>query len=265
MQQKQVNNISFYQFENLMRYPVTQGVFTRQGGVSPSPWHSLNFGRLAGDDPVRVRENYAIAAEAIGRTALSYYEVAQVHGTTYVVATSHNQQNGYQEADVLVTDDPKITLLMRFADCVPILLYDPKKHAAALIHAGWRGTIKGAAAVGVTALKTTYGSHPNDLIAGIGPSICQSHYQVGDEVYRAVVNTFPNVVVNLIEDRSGAWYFDLVAANYHTLLEAGVRDIEISNQCTACNTQHWFSHRAEGGKTGRFGAVMALDENRRMM
>jgi YfiH family protein len=147
---------------------------------------------------------------------------------------------------------------MRFADCVPILFHDPKKHIVGITHAGWLGTVRGAASVTVKAMQDRYGCRPEHIVAGIGPSIGVDHYEVGAEVISQFREMLGAEAERVIESRNGSMYLDLWTANYIQLKTAGLEQIEISGVCTACHLEDWFSHRAEKGKTGRFGALIAL-------
>jgi YfiH family protein len=165
------------------------------------------------------------------------------------------------KADAILTNNPKITLFMRFADCVPILIYDPVKKVVGIIHAGWMGTVKKVISTTIQAMKDKYRSDPDDLISGIGPSIGICHYQVNEPVISEVKKSFGNKAAELLVEKNDASYFDLWKANQFTLLENGVNKIEIAGICTACDTNTWFSHRAEHGKTGRFAAMMFLNQD----
>jgi YfiH family protein len=147
---------------------------------------------------------------------------------------------------------------MRFADCVPILLFDPRTRTIGIIHAGWQGTVKQIVRVAIETIQEHYQVNPADLVAGIGPSIGKCHYQVGDEVVDAVKTSFGAQANNLLETRDDKSYFDLWEANRTLLVNAGVRKIQVAEICTACNTQEFFSHRAEKGSTGRFAAALYL-------
>jgi len=147
---------------------------------------------------------------------------------------------------------------MRFADCVPLLFHDPVKQVIGLAHAGWVGTMKGAGRAAVEALQSRYGCKPENILAAIGPSIGVDHYEVGADVIVKTRESFGADAERLIESRDGHTYLDLWAANYVQLQKAGVEHIEVAGLCTACHLEDWFSHRAEKGKTGRFGALMAL-------
>jgi hypothetical protein len=167
-------------------------------------------------------------------------------------------QSPHQKADAILTDRPEITLLMRFADCVPVLLVDPFHRAIGLIHAGWQGTVKRTAQAAVSAMQSQYGTRPQDLLAAIGPSIAAHHYEVGPEVMGQVRATFGERAGPLLPSNNGKVQFDLWAANRLVLEDAGVQRIEVAGLCTACDLENWYSHRAENGRTGRFGAIITL-------
>jgi YfiH family protein len=166
----------------------------------------------------------------------------------------------HRRADILLTNRPEVTLMMRFGDCVPILLYDPDRRVVGIVHAGWPGTVKRASQVAVRTMQSVYGSNPINILAAIGPSIGAHHYEVGPEVIEKVRQTFGEDASYLLPSQEGAVQFDLWAANQLVLEESGVRQIEISGICTACHLEDWYSHRAEGGHTGRFGALIGLRE-----
>jgi len=252
------NGIRYFSFDIFPR-ALTQAVFTRQGGVSPSPWDSLNVGGTVGDDVERVRENRARSFAALGRTLESLFDVWQVHSADAVYADAPRPVHlDHHKADIILTDKPGVTLYMRFADCVPILFHDPKKSVVGITHAGWMGTVRGASAATVRAMTERYGSQPKDIMAAIGPSIGVDHYEVGADVISQVEQAFGPHAKRLIELRDGKTYLDLWAANRVQLEKSGVEQIEVAGLCTACHPDDWFSHRAEKGRTGRFGALIAL-------
>jgi len=173
-----------------------------------------------------------------------------------------NPNLDYHKADAILTDQEKVTLFMRFADCVPILLYDPKKRVIGIIHSGWQGVVKHIARETVKALVECYGTNPGDLVAAIGPSIGPDHYQIGPEVSAQVESSYNEDAseILLVRDSSDGicTHLDLWKANAIDLQQSGVRNIEISEICTACHLVDWYSHREEGGRTGRFGVLFAL-------
>ena len=254
----QQNGLRYYPFD-IFPENIIQAVFTRQGGVSPRPWDSLNVGGSIGDDIRHVRENRIRSFHALGRIPESVHDVWQVHSADVVYADAPRPlDTQYQKADILLTDNPLVTLFMRFADCTPVLLYDPNKRAIGIVHAGWLGTVRGAARVAIQAMQERYGSDPADLLAAIGPAIGPDHYEIGADVIAQVQQAFGAKAGSLLPARDDSTHFDLWEANRALLAEAGVKQIEIAGICTACHPEDWFSHRGEQGKTGRFGALIGL-------
>jgi len=252
----QHNGIRYYQFDTLK---TRHAVFTRHGGVSPDPWGSLNVGGTVGDDHVRVRENRRLSFDALGCAFESMFDVWQVHSADVVCAQApRDLADPHSRADIILTDQPDVTLFMRFADCVPILLHDPRNGIIAIAHAGWMGTLRDVPGATVEALKKHYGSNPADLIAGIGPSIGPDHYEVGADVILQVFQKYADESDRLLKSQNGKIHFDLWETNHLNLSRAGVGRIEVAGICTACHTDDWFSHRAEKGRTGRFGALISL-------
>ncbi len=251
--------IRYYEFESFDPAVVAQAVFARHGGQSPAPYASLNMSISTGDARANVEANRARAFEALGRAPKSVADLWQVHSANVVVADTPNSPADHKgRADALITDRPEVTLFLRFADCVPILLYDPRRPAVAVVHAGWRGTLARAAPAAVRAMRQHYGSRPADLIAGIGPSIGPCHYAVGPEVVEQTRQAFPLADHELLRRVNGDHHLDLWAANAYALREAGVEQIENSSLCTVCHAAEFFSHRGHGPRTGRFAALMGL-------
>ena len=252
----QHNGIRYFQFDTL---PTRHALLTRHGGVSPDPWGSLNVGGTVGDDLARVRENRVMSFQALGRAPESIFDVWQVHSTDVVCARSPRPlDESYRQADIILTDKPGVTLFMRFADCVPILLHDPRNGIIGLAHAGWMGTLRGVATATIEAMKKNYGSKPADIIAGIGPSIGPDHYEIGADVILQVMQKYGDDSELFLKSHNGKIHFNLWGANRFALEQAGLEQIEVSGICTACHTEDWFSHRAEKGRTGRFGALISL-------
>jgi YfiH family protein len=253
-----INGIRYYTFD-IFPPGVTQAVITRRGGVSPEPWASLNVGGTVGDEATRVRENRYRSFTALERRIDSLYDVWQVHSADVVCAEAPRDPDTPPiQADIIFTDKPSVTLYMRFADCVPILFYDPKLRVVGLAHAGWLGTVRGTASVAVKTMCDHYGSQPENILAAIGPSIGVDHYEIGHDVIAKVHESFNSDADRLLQSRAGRTYFDLWAANALQLQQAGIVQIEVAGLCTACHLDDWYSHRAEKGKTGRFGALIAL-------
>ena len=252
------NNIRYFQFQDFSG-AVTHAVFTRRGGVSPAPWSSLNVGGNVGDSPANLRENRIRAFTALGRDPESVFDLWQVHGTRAVFAREPRPPDSHEDqGDLIFTDNPKITLYMRFADCTPLLFADTHLGVVGIAHAGWQGTVSGVATAAIKAMCEHYGSRPENIQAAIGPSIGVDHYEVGEEVIQQVRENFGEEAESLLPRFGERRHFDMWAANRLQLERAGVTQVESANICTACHLEDWFSHRAEKGKTGRFAAIIAL-------
>jgi YfiH family protein len=257
----EANGLRAYQFELFESSNLIQGIFTRNGGVSQAPFASLNLGGTVGDERANVIENRRRIFAWAERPVESIFDVWQVHGTTVISTHEPRPLDGpHTPADAILTDRSDITLFMRFADCVPILLHDPQRKVVGIVHAGWKGTVNKIVAACIAAMCAEYGSKPVDILAGIGPSISRSQYVVGNEVIEQVKQAFEGRTARMIEEHENQTFLDLWAANQCTLEECGLLPghIQISGICTAKNMQDWFSHRGEKGKTGRFGALLAL-------
>ncbi|MCL4370605.1 MAG: peptidoglycan editing factor PgeF [Chloroflexi bacterium] len=253
--------IALYSFNHLEPWPeLTQGALARGGGVSDPPYDSLNTSFAVQDDPERVRTNRRLMAGAVGWDLSRVVSAGQVHGRQ-AVAVGRGNLGGpdLPGTDALVTNEPGVLLLLKFADCVPIILWDPVRRVVGLAHAGWRGTVLGTPAAALELMSREYGSCPSDVLAGIGPSIGPCCYEVGPEVATAAEREFVGANV-LRRDACGRVRFDLWGANAETLTRAGVRaeNVATAGICTRCHHDLFFSHRAAGGLTGRFGVVAGI-------
>ena len=254
------NGVVTYTFDSLVDQPVFAHVSTRHGGVSPAPWNTLNFSVARGDTRERVEENRRRFAAAAGIDPESVTHARQVHGTGVAKVDWELAGTTQEGCDALITDAVGLPLSVVFADCVPILLYDPIVHALGVCHAGWRGTVNGAATATLWAMQAAYGSDPSHMLACIGPSIGPQSYQVGEEVLALAQAKLPNAdeYFYFPDGENERPYFDLWRANAGELMAAGVpgEQIEISGIDTAQHTDDFFSHRAEQGRCGLF-AMMA--------
>jgi polyphenol oxidase len=257
----QVGDLRYFQFDLYHLPGLVHAVFTRHGGVSPAPWMSLNLGGLGGDSKENVVENRRRIFDAVGLPVESIYDAWQVHGTNIICTDKPRPLDlAHVKADGILTNNPQVTLFMRFADCVPIFLYDPVHRVVGMVHAGWQGTLHKIAQITVERMISEYGCHPGDILAAIGPSIGPDHYEIGPDVDDQVKAAFPDDSTRFLLERQGKTFFDLWRTNQVILEKAGVTHTQLAGLCTACNTQDWYSHRAEQGKTGRFGALIALKE-----
>jgi polyphenol oxidase len=253
-----VNGLAYYRSASWSG--VKHGIFTRHGGSSRAPFDSLNLGGNVGDDPQAVRQNHQRMYAALGVDDAKACSVWQVHSNHVVIARKPVQGRRWlAQADGMVTDRPDTPLSMRFADCTPLLFWDVTRGVIAIAHAGWRGTVQGVGAQVVQTMTSSYGCRAADIYALIGPSIGPERYQIGEEVVESVRDYFGTTDELIRRDpNDGTAYLDLWAANALDLRRAGVEQIEIACMCTAARTDEFFSHRAERGATGRFGAVICL-------
>lgn len=236
----------------------SHAVFTRHGGVSPAPFDSLNLSVSVPDSRDNVYANRARAYGIFGRDTGSVVHAHLVHGADVAQVTRADDGTWRAHFDGLITDEPGCALTMNYADCAPIFVYDPARRAIGLGHAGWQGAVRDLPGALVRAMQAAFGSRPADLLAAVGPSIGPCCYEVGEPVVGQVRARFAGAA-SLLHDNGGPRpHFDLPGANRQRLLDAGVRQIQMSGICTACRTDLFFSHRAEKGTTGRFGVIFML-------
>ncbi|NOZ06828.1 MAG: peptidoglycan editing factor PgeF [Chloroflexi bacterium] len=252
--------VVFYQFTMLGNNGLfSHGIFSRRGGVSRPPWHSLNVGRTVGDDAAAVQTNHQRIYNTLNLPAAHRATARQVGGAQVACVTEEDAGYIFPATDALVTNVPGVPLVMRFADCLPIVLYDRVQGVAGLVHAGWKGTVRRIVQAAVQTMTRKYGCLPANIRAGIGPGIGPCCYEVGADVIRLVRQELP--YPRLLESRAhGHAHLDLWEANRVLLAETGVTQIELAGLCTACHTDEWFSHRREHGRTGRFAVVIALEQ-----
>jgi len=249
------------QLQSLEGERLFHGFFTRLGGVSFSPYDSLNMGHTVGDDPAAVETNHQLLFRALGLTGQEIVNARQVHGDRVARVTAADRGTVIADTDALVSDSPGVTLLMRFADCVPLIYWAPKQGAFGLAHGGWRGSVQGIAAKTARAMSDMFGCRPDELRVGIGPSIGTCCYQVGPEVIAQVREAMPDYEGLFSKfTADGRANLDLQQLNVRYLHRVGVKQIQIVGLCTACRTDLFFSHRAERGLTGRFAVVVGLRE-----
>lgn len=261
MIRRTTNGIVFYQFASLTPYrEVLHAVFTRIGGTSHGPFQSLNVGHLIGDDAAAVDANHRLIFQALGINAETVVTARQVHGAQVAIVGTAHWGTIIPATDSLISAERGTVLLLRFADCVPLMLYDPLRHVLALVHVGWRGLFAGVVPHTIAALQQAFACYPYDILAGIGPAIGPCCYEVGPEVLAKAEQTFGGDSGLLQPQPSGAIHFDLPGAVRRQLQNLGVQHIEDSALCTSCHTDEFFSHRAEHGRTGRFAVILGLRE-----
>jgi YfiH family protein len=243
-------------------------VSSRLGGVSTGYCHSLNLSLSAGDDEAAVIKNRTLVCEAMGIELGSVTIGQLVHGTNIAVVTSSSRGKGATDrfssipaTDGLITDVPELPLLTLVADCAVLSFFDPKRQVVALGHGGWRGTVGGIARKMVERMNGAFGCNPADIRVGISPSIGPCCYEVREDVIDAFHDAFPDQAQRFfVLQPDGSVHLDMWKAITWQLLDSGIQNehIELSGICTACHTDLFYSHRAEKGRTGRFGAITTL-------
>jgi YfiH family protein len=226
---------------------------TRHGGVSPTPFASLNLGINTADNAANVDENRRRFFEAIGAGSTAPFASShQVHGIEILHATEPGRFYGY---DALITNQPGLVIGVTVADCVPILIYDPAHQAVAAIHAGWKGTIGALVSKTLDAMNRQFGTLGAQCYAYIGTCIDECSFEVGPEVAELFASMFKQPISDSTKS-----YVDLKAANKQYLFDFGIplEQIDVSPFSTVLNNDTYFSYRAEQGQTGRMLAVIGL-------
>lgn len=255
MKKTTIEGLNFWQFEILGDISGIKHFVTERNSHSPEGEFTLSYSSLP--DRGKIEHNRGLLASAMGVEKSKLFLPSQVHQTRIVQVTSSTSRNELRETDALISNEPGIGIAVMSADCVPILLYDQKNNAIAAVHSGWRGTVARILEKTLQTMRDTFGSRGKDLMAGIGPSVCQDSYEVGEEVVEAVDKAFGKMEL-LIPQQNNKAKLDLWKANKIQLMEFGVPEsqIEISNLCTVKNNIHFFSARK--GDTGRFAAGISL-------
>jgi YfiH family protein len=252
-------------FQNVQS--VTAAVSTRTGGVSFPPYNTLNLAYHVGDAPGAVAENRRRLCGALGIDLDSLFVAQQVHGDRIAVVDgsqagsgAHSHEDAIPDTDGMITATRSVALGVLTADCVPVLIFDPVGEAIGIAHAGWRGALSRIAAKAVLKMRDTFGTKPADCLIALGPSIGSCCYVVGEGLIARFRHEFG------LEPYTAENRLDLRRAVEIQLTEAGVEKRNISSvragqsasPCTACNLELFYSHRAEGGCTGRMMSVIKL-------
>lgn len=260
-------------FPALSQIPfILHGFSTKLGGVSSGIFESMNFGSDSSqlmDTPTNIEENYRRIADSIGFDVNSIVVSKQVHKTNILKVTQADKGKGlfiprdYDEIDGMITNQPGITLVTKYADCVPLYMVDTKQKAIGLTHSGWRGTVGKIGKLTIEEMEQHYGSNPKDIIAVVGPSICMECFEIGEEVATEFIKAFgeENKDKLLFKKSSGKYHCNLWAANRQVFLEAGLHPehIHVSGVCTSCHSDLLFSHRKTQGKRGSLAAFLTLN------
>lgn len=290
IQQNKCGDLEYLTFPLLESTGCVKHLFsTRLGGVSEGIFSSMNLSFNRGDNPEHVAENYRRIGKILDVKPADMVTSKQTHTTNIRVITSADKGKGvvlpldYDDVDGLLTQEEGIVLVTSYADCVPLYFVDPVRRAIGLAHSGWRGTVQQMGACMVEAMQKQFGSSPNDLVAAIGPSICQECYEVSEEVaeaFREILEGTETIVREIYESgcygdgkvrcevleagkAHGKYQLDLWLANLIILRKAGIplQQIAVTDICTCHNQEYLFSHRASQGQRGALQAFLMLRES----
>ncbi|MDE6760510.1 MAG: peptidoglycan editing factor PgeF [Lachnospiraceae bacterium] len=267
------NGVVYVAFPKLLAYEenLVHGFSTRIGGVSKDHLASMNLSFTRGDDRENVLENHKRFAKALEYDETKLVFSDQVHLTRFHKVTKKDcgkgiiRESDIKEIDGLVTNEPGIPIITFYADCVPLFFYDPVKKVIAMAHSGWRGTVERIGAKMTAYMEEEYGSRARDILCAVGPSICQKCYEVSEEVALQFLSVFGISHGNelLYKKEGGKYQLNLHKACEITLLDAGIQreHIDMTDLCTCCNPDFFFSHRASQGKRGNLAGVMMIKES----
>jgi hypothetical protein len=269
------NGVSILYFPKLTdTNKVYHGFSTRLGGVSKGGCSSMNLSfTRENDNAENVFENYRRIAKALGVSFDSFVAAHQTHTTNIKKVGLNDKGKGvtkerdYTDIDGLITNEKGITLVTFFADCIPLYFFDPINNAIGLAHSGWRGTLNGMVTKMVKAMEENYKTNPKNLIACIGPGICEDCYEISLDLADKFKSSFDienisDIISNYHKDKFGNEHcqLNLWKANEILMIRAGIlrENISISNICTHCNSNLLFSHRKQGDDRGNLAAFLAL-------
>lgn len=251
--------IEIIQSNLLNQFPEVVHFFsTRQGGVSPAPFSSLNFGASQGDDVSNVEENKHALLNYLNINNYNILLPFQTHSCN-IINTNKNKTE-LNCFDGLISNNLNEIIAVKTADCVPILLYDFENKSFAAVHSGWKGTVQHIVTQAVKQMRDDFGSKPEHIVAAIGPSIGPEVYEVGQNVREAFANTFEASEPFFTTKANGKFLLNLWEANKYLLLKSGLKSehIDIIGLCTFSHPELFFSARREGIQSGRMANGIGL-------
>jgi polyphenol oxidase len=259
------SELTILQFANLTGFSeLTHFSTTRIGGCSEGNYFSLNLGFNSGDSPGNVKANRLILCKAFEISPDLLVLPDQTHSSTvktitsdYFSAGTDERKRFLNETDAIITNLHGVCIAVKTADCIPILLFDQKRKVVAAVHAGWRGTAQSIVLKTINKMVEDFGSETSDFFAGIGPSISQAFYEVGEEVWSQFTSEFYHETNPEKADRR---LLDLWSANLDQLIAAGIPEnqIELARICTWSDHDQFFSARRDGAKTGRMATGIMI-------
>ena len=261
------DNIIYFKFNELDKFDfVNHSVSSRHGGVSVKDGlESMNLGTYTADDIENIRQNYKLFCLAAGYDVKRIVLGNQSHSLNVRYVTDADCGKGvfcdrdYNDVDALITDIKNLPLVIHTADCVPVSFIDTRLKVIGNAHCGWRGTYGELAKITLLAMKEKFSTLPEDVVCTIGPCICMNCYEVSKDLYNDFLSKFGKSSALTVNNNS--YYIDLADINRQILISSGVKpcNIIVSDLCTCCNTELFYSHRGQGAKRGIFASVLQLN------
>lgn len=262
------DGVLYYTFPRLDRQSGQRHAFsTRIGGVSTGDTSSMNFSFTLDKSADAVTENFCIFSKAVGFDSQKLVLSHQTHTTNLRQITEEDfgkgiwRQRDYTDVDGLVTNVKGAVLVTQYADCTPLLFFDPVKKVVATSHAGWRGTVGEIGKKTIELMCQSYGSLPSDIIAAIGPCIAECCYEVDDPVIDRIKElSYLDFGLCYTEKGYGKYMLNLREVNRQILINAGLlpENIDVADLCTCCNSDIFHSHRKTAGKRGTLAAFISV-------
>jgi len=261
----EIDDFKYLTFPSLQKHEDLFHCFTtRYGGVSEGCFSSMNLALVTNDDMEKVHKNYDILCQKLSLNKQDLVRTHQTHTANIRYVSDEDKGRffdeipGYTDIDGLITDKKNVCLTTCHGDCTPIYFYDPVKKVAGMAHAGWKGTVQNIAGLMVKRFKDDFNSNPADIISVIGASLCQGCFEVDQDVadmFMKEDEQFKNYMVT----KGSKFHFDLWEINKYLMVKEGMKseNIEMSNLCTKCNNDMFFSHRGQKGMRGlMIGMIM---------
>ncbi len=252
MKYNKVNDVVYYSFENIDKYGLKTCFSTKHGGVSTGHLSSMNLGRNHGDEDANVDKNYDILCETVGLNRNKLVAGKQTHSNNVMVVTSSDIGRKIEENDGLITNEKGLVLVTSHADCVPVFFYDKNKEVVAMVHSGWKSTLNNISKNTIRKMVETFDTNPKDVLVGIGASICYDCFEVENDVLNMFLSEY-DYTKDCYKQKSEVKYLiDLKQIIVNQLINEGVmlENIDVTDVCTMCSEDTFFSHRLMGTNRG---------------
>ncbi|MGI5920706.1 MAG: peptidoglycan editing factor PgeF [Syntrophomonadaceae bacterium] len=270
--EQEANEIKYITIPEWLNRGVDIAFSTRRGGVSRTPFNSLNLGLHVGDQEEAVLQNRRLLLSIFGQKLSQMVCIEQVHGNKVIrIQQAHKGRGAFKYLDAIpgydsmITNEPGIYLTSFYADCLPVCFFDPVKLVIGMAHSGWKGTMGRIVISTVEAMQREYGCLPEDMEVFMGPAIGRCCFEIQSDLAHKVMeefNSLNDIIFRSNNDDKYRW--DLRTTNRQLLTSWGINPAKIldCDICTACNTDKFFSYRREQGQTGRMGVLLALRDLR---